>query len=169
MVRDGYGEDMVDKLVDEADPPSGGAYTAVGTYPMEELADLLTVLSRESGRTQAELLVAYGQRLFGRLAAGHPEFMKGHEDAFLFLAGIEEIIHVEVRKLYPDAELPRFGIHWPEPDLLEMTYRSERGLEDLAEGLMRGCLSHFEQEVEINRDRREDGSVLFSLSRTQNV
>ncbi len=32
MVEDQFSADMVDDIIDDAQPPSGGAYTAVGTY-----------------------------------------------------------------------------------------------------------------------------------------
>jgi len=52
-------------------------------------------------------------------------------------------IHVEVRKLYPDAELPTFTCDTSTPGRLTMLYRSSRPFADLAEGLIAGCIAHF--------------------------
>ena len=41
MAEDAFGEDAVDRVIDEAALPSGGAYTAVGNYPCEELMALV--------------------------------------------------------------------------------------------------------------------------------
>ena len=37
MVADRFSPDMVEDIIDDAQLPSGGAYTAVGTYPHEEM------------------------------------------------------------------------------------------------------------------------------------
>lgn len=42
MVADKFSADTVDTIIEEADPPSGGAYTAVGTYDFAEMASLVT-------------------------------------------------------------------------------------------------------------------------------
>jgi Haem-NO-binding len=51
-------------------------------------------------------LRSFGKHLFGRFVCNYPQFFGGINSALTFLANIEGYIHVEVRKLYPDAELP---------------------------------------------------------------
>jgi hypothetical protein len=49
-----------------------------------------------------------------------------------------------------------------------MVYRSPRRLGDLAEGLLRGCIEHFGEEVEIRRQDLAGGpeqTVRFTLVR----
>lgn len=65
---------------------------------------------------------------------------------------VESYIHMEVKKLYSDAELPSFICVSPNPGRLEMTYRSARNLPDLAEGLIQGTADYFNERVEINRE-----------------
>lgn len=151
MVESRFSADMVDDIIDDADLPSGGAYTAVGTYPHEEMVALVVALSTRSGAAVRDLLLAFGEHLFGRFVAGYPAFFTGVTDAFAFLAGIEDVIHREVRKLYPDAELPRFDVERHTATELVLLYRSGRHFEDLAEGLMRGCVAHFGGGITIAR------------------
>ena len=42
MVEDRFSLDMVDDLIDDCDLPSGGVYTAVGTYSHEEIVALVS-------------------------------------------------------------------------------------------------------------------------------
>jgi len=72
-----------------------------------------------------------------------------------------------VRKLYPNAELPRFEIERPDRDHLRMIYRSDRHMGDLAEGLIRQCVAHFGTPVNIERHNLDDkgAHVRFELSR----
>jgi hypothetical protein len=83
------------------------------------------------------------------------------------LKTIDNHIHVEVRKLYPDAELPVFEYQQPDEDHLILTYNSPRGFADFALGLIEGCIQHFGDTVEIERKDLSDGAgqrVEFSMT-----
>src|SRR6266540_2882152 len=108
MVEDHFSPEVADRIIEACHLPSGGAYTAVGTYDHHEMVQLVTELSRESGIAVPALLHLFGKHLFGRFVANYPQFFEGIDSAFDFLEKIHSYIHVEVRKLYPDAELPSF-------------------------------------------------------------
>lgn len=108
FVEQTYGEDAVDDLIEGSDLPSGGAYTAVGTYDHREMQSLVTTLAAQSNTPPNELLSLFGQHLIQRFKASFPDFFKTAATLFDFLESIDNHIHVEVRKLYPDAELPEF-------------------------------------------------------------
>lgn len=168
MVEDKFGFDIADKIVSEAVLPSGGVYTAVGTYDHAEMVSLVVNLSRESQLPVSDLLKAFGEHLFGRFVSGYGHFFQGVMSAFDFMAKIEDYIHVEVRKLYPDAELPSFQIKRPDENTLIMVYSSERGLADFAEGLILGCIAHFQESIEIIRENLKDDNSFarFTLQKT---
>ena len=62
---------------------------------------------------------------------------------------LNSIIHAEVRKLYPGAEVPEFEFSTPADGALIMTYGSRRRLCALAEGFIQGTADHFGQTVVI--------------------
>jgi len=157
MVEQRFSPEMLDSIIEDAHLPSGGAYTAVGTYPHEEMVALVSALSSRSGTAVPELLRAFGEYLFGRFVKGYPAFFEGRTDAFSFLAGIEDVIHAEVRKLYPDAELPRFEVEHHDDHRLVIIYSSGRHFEDLAEGLIAGCISHFGRSATLRRETLGEG------------
>ncbi len=78
---------------------------------------------------------------------------------------MEDIIHVEVLKLYPEAELPSFEVKQVSRSEMSMLYHSPRRLSDLAEGLITGCLEYFNEKATIKKEIVEqDGSVvLFTI------
>ena len=166
MVEESHGLDMVDKIIDYSDLPSGGAYTAVGTYDHTEAVSLVSSLSAETGAPVGALLKAFGEYLFGSLARAYPVFLEGSADELDFLEKVESYIHVEVKKLYPDAELPSFSCSRPNaPDELHMIYTSSRHFEDLCEGLILGSLKHFKSTATIQRSKLEGGRELFIIRR----
>ncbi len=136
------------ELLDETQPASRGAYTSAASYPDQELFDLVGALSRRTGLTADALVRAFGKFTLPQLARLYPDFFtaKGM-DAKKFLQSVDGFIHVEVRKLYPDAGLPTFQYEDPAPDRLVMVYRSERKLCRFAEGLIDGTADYFKTAI----------------------
>lgn len=169
MVEEQFSIDLAEAMIEDANVPSGAAYTAVGTYDHREMVSLLLSLSKLTGVPVPDLLKSYGRYLFGQFGRLYPSFLEGHTAAIPFLAGIESVIHVEVKKLYPDAELPRFEVLEQSPDFLHLVYRSDRHLGDLAEGLIEACIEHFGEADRLMLTREnlsEPGNpVCFKISR----
>lgn len=168
MVEQEFSPDMVDHIIDEAELPSGGVYTSVGTYDHTEIVALVSHLSKAAGMSVPQLLHAFGRHLFGRFVEGFPHFFEGQNDAFGFLAQVEDYIHVEVKKLYPDAELPSVLASSSSPDRMTIVYRSDRAMAELAHGLIEGCIEHFGEAMKIDiTDLSNDAGrhVRFELAR----
>jgi len=167
MVEDRFGYSTADKIVSESPLGSNGIYTAVGTYPHGEMLSLVGRLSEVTGIEASGLFYQFGKHLFGRFHSMYPSFFSADMNALDFLARIENYIHPEVFKLYPDAELPRFVITRESVDVLVMEYISGRKMHDFAEGLIHGCAAHFKETVSVRKEViSEDGSrVKFTISR----
>lgn len=143
MVDDKFGVATTEKIVEASDLPSGGAYTSVGTYDHSEIVALVTQLSAASGMDVSVLIKVFGEHLLGRFYVLFPDFFAEIDDVPTFLSRVDGYIHVEVRKLYPDATLPKITTQWLDEDRFELTYKSDRMMGDLAEGLIEGAIAHF--------------------------
>jgi hypothetical protein len=152
MVESRWSPAMADQIIQAARLPSGGAYTSVGTYDHGEMWSLLAELSKAIGSSVPELMRTFGEHLLGRLATTFPAQFEGPKSSFEFLQGLDTIIHREVRKLYPDAELPRFTVLERSERRMVLLYESARHFADLAEGLIRGCAQHYGEQLSIARE-----------------
>lgn len=152
-----FGEDMVDDIIDAQPLASGGAYTSVGTYDHAEIVALCGALAERTGVAAATLVRDFGEHLSGTFAAQYPDFFARAGSFFDFLESIEDHIHIEVRKLYPDAELPTFRIEQRTPDRLVMLYRSPRRLGALSEGLITGSARRFGVDARVGTEAIEAG------------
>ncbi|QDT12179.1 heme NO-binding domain-containing protein [Planctomycetes bacterium K23_9] len=150
MVEADLGIDIADRMIGGAETSNNGAYTSVGTYDHAELIQLVISLSSETNIPVPELVRTFGKHLFGRFHELYPQFFTGINSAIDFLPMVETYIHVEVRKLYPDAELPSFECEITN-GVLDMTYRSKRPFADLAEGLILACVDHYKDPIDIKR------------------
>jgi len=166
FVESRFGRTLGDDMIASCTLASGGAYAATGTYDHDELVQMVGRLSTLSARPTAELLRGFGSHLLIRFAAEFPTFFR-HTSVFDFLASIEGSVHEEVRKLYPDAELPSFTYERPSSDRLVMIYQSHRALADLAEGLIYGAIAHFGEAVQVQRDELSSNpqTTRFTLTR----
>ena len=170
MMEQEFSPEMADEIISGTPLDSGGAYTAVGTYDHHEMLALVRQLSAKTGTPVPDLIEAFGCYLFNRFVVLYPSFFEGVDGAFSFLDRIEGHVHVEVLKLYPDAELPTFETSRPDDNTMIMDYRSRRPFADLAHGLIQGCIAHYQEPVDVHRvDISDEGNthVRFTLKRRQ--
>ena len=149
MAEDALGEEAVDHVLDTSDLPSKGAYTEVGNYSCTELVTLVFGFSEASGHPPDALQRMFGHWMFKAFNAKYPVFFADKTDAFSMLEAIDGEIHVEVAKLYPDAELPRFEAERTGDGAFVLHYASPRPLVPFCHGLIEACLAHFGETAEI--------------------
>lgn len=151
MAEEAFGEETVDQVLDNANLESGGSFTTVGNYPCSELVKLIVNFSSYSGLDPETLQRKFGHWMLNFFVEHYPEFFADKTSTFAFLHTIDREIHVEVLKLYPEAELPRFYTTQLNDRHLEMIYSSPRPLEAFCHGLIEASLKHFEEEANISR------------------
>jgi len=167
LVETKFGFEMVDKIIEESDLQSGGAYTSVGTYAFSEMLQLLQHLSAHTNISIDDLLLVYGEHLFAVLTQSYPGLIESFKDPIEMLASIENHIHVEVRKIYPDAELPSFEVIEKTDNLLVMIYKSSRAMHHFGLGLMNKTFEHFNTTATIVLEKiKADGTeVKFIINK----
>ncbi|MDA5558858.1 heme NO-binding domain-containing protein [Shimia sp. MMG029] len=152
------GEEVVDEILDEAVLETDGAFSAVGNYPCKELLTIVEAVGARTGVPVEALHVQFGHWMFDRFVDGYPAFFEGKTDGFHMLESIEDEVHVEVRKLYPEVELPRFDTERLPDGRFKMVYDSERPLHHFCKGLIESCMAHFNQAVHLDmRDYTANG------------
>jgi hypothetical protein len=169
LVEDKFSLEIADRIITQSDLPSGGAYTSVGTYDYTEIVQLVVNLSKETQIPVPDLIKVFGQHLAQRFYAGFPMFFEQAPDVFDFLKNVDDYIHVEVKKLYPDAQLPMIACEVIDPKQLILTYSSARPFGDLAEGLIDGVIQIYKEPVNVQRENvsTEEGNniVRFTLNK----
>ncbi len=130
-VRRQHGEAAWDAILDTAGVD--GAYTSVGNYPDDEFRDLLAASSRILKQEPDQLMTWFGRQAIPPLAERYP-LLFAHLSTRPFLLSLNKVIHREVRKLYPGADVPHFD-YLPSTDhRLLMRYASGGGCAGLPKG-----------------------------------
>lgn len=153
---------------DEALRDSGvdGAFSSLGTYDHSELHALAEALAPRLGMSPDEVVRWFGRRALRKLAAIYPKLFLPHASLLPFLETLNAVIHPEVRKLYPGAEVPVFDYRVAGPDRMVMGYNSSRGLCWFGHGLIEGASDHYSQEVDVAQTscvQWGDGECVFDV------
>lgn len=151
MVEKEFGIDTVDDIIDASNLDSGGSYTSVATYPVEELLSLTEALSQLTQTPVNRLVHSFGQYLANSFVEKFPSFFEEQKTTLEFLKRVDQHIHVEVKKLYPEAELPKFTHQQKDQHTLLLHYQSTRNLPDLAHGLIEGSSLYYKENIDIQR------------------
>lgn len=122
-------------------------FISAGTYPDSDFYKLVGTACKMLNITGDEAQRIFGRFSFHQLAEAHPEFVVSYNDAKSFLLTVDSVIHKEIKKLHPEAYLPKFHYNDPQPDELEITYVSKRKLYGFMSGLIDGVAQHFKQEI----------------------
>ena len=159
LVEDKFGLEMVDKIIYQSNLESEGIYTAVGTYSFSEMLQLVTNLSGNTGISTDDLLLVYAEHFFSVIETSYPGLLATYKDPIEMLASIENHIHVEVQKIYPDAELPTFIVEEKTENSITMVYKSSRAMHHFGLGLMNKTFEHFNTKASIVLEKiKEDGT-----------
>lgn len=160
-----YGEDVWDDLLEAAGLE--GAYTSLGGYPDGDLISLVGAASSALNLPADDVVRWFGRNALPLLASGHPRFFTPHDSTRPFVLTLNEIIHPEVRKLYPGADVPVFDFDASSDEVLVMGYASPRQLCSFAEGLIEGAAAHYGQTVSIEQPhcmKRGDAKCVLEMA-----
>lgn len=167
MMEDLMGLDFTNKVIEDARLENEGAYTAIGTYPSQDMFRIMASLSKHAGNSQESLMKSYGEYLFYRIIETYKKELAECSDTFSFLQKLNDIVKMEVLKLNPKAALPHLKAKLLDKNSLEVLYKSEQKMADLIHGIMHGAAEHFRETIYIQREvPGEDGSrVKFLLKK----
>lgn len=166
-VEERYGIDTLEDVIEDADLPNKGAFTSVGTYPFQHMVALVTALTKRTGKSLPVVLEDFGHACFGKWVNYVPEQFE-KRSLFDILEGIDHFHEHEVRKLYPDAELPSFKGQSRDDRTLVLNYFSCKPLADLATGVIKGAAAHLGETVDVKHWPVSDVAephVRFAVSR----
>lgn len=165
VIRREYGEDTWDALLEAAQVEGG--YSSLANYPDEELMKLVAAASAALNTSADTIVRWFGRNALPLLAERYPEFFIPHTSTRPFLLTLNDIIHIEVRKLYPGADVPVFDYDTSSQEVLVMGYKSPRRLCALAEGFIEAAAAHYGEEVTLDQLKcmiRGDEKCLLRIS-----
>ena len=166
FVCDNWGDEKFEEILSLCPLKTKEPFVGPKTYPDSDLMTIAEKTAEMLGITLDEALKAFGCYAFPKLAKRYPIFLEDVTSARNFLMSVNSVIHVEVRKLYPNATPPEFSYQDLSGNHLIMSYSSKRGLCSLVEGFIDGVSSHFDTPINTEQTsctKRGDACCEFDL------
>lgn len=159
FITENLGESAYEKILEQCQLTTQEPFVGPGSYPDEDLMAIAGKTIETMGVTADEALRAFGRFCFPRMVGKYPEFVNPFNHPKPFLKSIDSVVHVEVKKLYKDAEPPCFVYEDPADDTLVIKYSSKRKLCKFMEGLIDGVADHFKSPIQYEQSScKHDGA-----------
>lgn len=136
------------------------------TYPD---VDFIAILKKTCEILEVDVeegLRAFGKFAFIKLQQKYPYLINDEAGARNFLLTLDSVIHAEIKKIYPEAELPGFSYQDLSESQLIMIYKSKKQLCSLVEGLLEGVADYFDTEIKVCQNKcvkKGDSECEFDL------
>lgn len=148
LIIDKFGDEIMEEIYEEAEfsvdaPP----FVGPETYPDSDLVAIVALLSEKSNFPIDDLIHEFGKYMFPILAGKYPVFLQDIDSPLELLKNVNDIIHVEVRKLFKEANPPIITIKDINQNKATLHYSSERKLCRLLEGLLDGVAAYFGKKI----------------------
>ncbi|MBU0728156.1 MAG: heme NO-binding domain-containing protein [Proteobacteria bacterium] len=168
FITDNYGEDEYEGVLSRCQLKMGdpGVIVGPGTYPDEDFMQIVAETARLLDNSVPDVFRAFGRYAIPKLVERYPRFFSPYSHPKDFLKTVDFIHHIEIVKLYKDAETPKFSAEDPFADTLVMKYSSARKLCYLVEGLIDGLADHYGVPIEHSQTRcmiHGDEQCVFNL------
>ena len=161
FIDDHFGEGSFDELVVKSLGNENEVFVSPLTYPDEKFFVILGKAIESKKLDMDSTLKKFGRYMFIKLAKKYPIFVDPYDHPKDFIKTINDVIHVEVRKIFLDSEPPIFHFLEDSGNKMIIQYESKRRLFCLAEGLLMGMADYYNQPIEILRsdDSLEKGNT----------
>lgn len=143
FIEESAGPEALDEILDACVFSGDGVFVRPGNYPDEDLVEFVDKAVDRLGITVKEAHSAFGTWIYPHLTRLVPETVTQREHPKVFLMDLERIHEVELRKLWPDAQPPRFRCEDTGPDTMRIHYDSPRQMFDLLEGVLRSVEQYY--------------------------
>ncbi|MCO4797936.1 MAG: heme NO-binding domain-containing protein [Colwelliaceae bacterium] len=152
FVTDVFGLEKWQEIIDSGASSTNGIYLASELYDDDEIKKLLAALSGIANIESSCLQRDFGQFIFPVLYNSLIDMLSDIDDLFDFLIAVDNVIHVEVQKLDPQAYTPTLFYDQPDENTLLIRYISNRKMCYFAEGLIFGAAEKFCNEIKVSQD-----------------
>lgn len=147
FVSENFGQEAYEDIQKNAKLITKEPFVGPGKYPDEDFMELVRVACEKFKINPFDAQKTLGEYCFPELVKLTPHLAGQYKNTRDFLIAVDRIIHVEVKKLYPDSELPEFDYENSQKDTLLIKYTSKKKLCFFMEGLIHGCAKYFSETV----------------------
>ncbi|MFK7844000.1 MAG: heme NO-binding domain-containing protein [Rhodothermales bacterium] len=162
------GFDAYEEILNKCQLISGEGFISPATYPDEDLVEIVAKTVEHLGITVEIAHFEFGKWIFAHLIELIPEEFTQVDHPITLLETLDHIHQVELKKLYPDADPPRFRCEKKDAQTALFYYDSLRELKHLVDGVLLGMGTFFKYDITYTREAipGERGNTVFQYELT---
>lgn len=161
LVESQFGKEKWQTIMAAAGLRPARQFLLIETTPDHDFVNLLAATAHALKWTHEQTAQAFGEHWCTKFAPRlYDPYFKRVADARGFLLQMDAV-HTRATQFMRDAKAPHFAIEESGPGQLVMTYDSERNLEELWIGLIKGVGKAFHEKLEVNRLDKNRVQVRF--------
>ena len=138
-----WGQDTYEEVLGQCPLKTKEPFIGPGTYPDTDLILLAEKTADKLGVSLADALRDFGRFCFPHMIRKIKNLEVEQMSAKEFLLIVNDLVHLEVKKFYQNADVPHFIYHDNKNDELLIEYHSKRQLCAFMEGLLDGVAEEF--------------------------
>lgn len=160
LIVEKFGDETMEEIYSKVQFSGDGLpFISPVTYPDSDLYAILTFLVKKTSIPIDDLIFEFGKFMFPVFFEKYPVFFENINSPVEFLKTVNDIIHVEVKKLFEKAAPPVVEVDQLSENQIILHYYSERKLCRLLEGLLEAMALHFNQKISyIHKECMKDGA-----------
>ncbi len=162
FVEENIGEEEWEDVLEETGFDDD-VFVAPKTYKDEDFLSIVTKTIEKFKLVPEQAIHSFGKFSFPILISKIPDLVKQFEDSKSFLKGLDSIIHIEVKKLLPGAETPRFFYKEIEANKIRLEYVSKRNLPSFVTGLLEGLGEYYNEKINVSLLESKEGRYVFEV------
>ena len=124
-------------------------YLPIQEYPDSDAVALVAAAAKETGASTIEILEDFGRFLAPSLLGLYRTLVNPEWKTLDLLENTEQTIHSVVRARNPGAKPANLQAVRVSPDVVDLTYSSQRKLCPVAKGIIKGMSAHYGEEIEV--------------------
>jgi predicted hydrocarbon binding protein len=125
-------------------------YLPIQEYPDADVFALVSSAARTTGQTIPAILEDFGEFIAPALLGLYRTLVRPEWKTLDLLENTEQTIHSVVRARNPGAKPAELSAVRVSPDMVDLTYTSQRKLCPVAKGIVRGVGKHFGETITIH-------------------
>ncbi|MBQ4875749.1 heme NO-binding domain-containing protein [Pseudoalteromonas luteoviolacea] len=127
------------------------AFVRTENYPDEHLIELVDIVINKIGITLAQAHFSFGKWLYPRLSGLLPKHFTDYTHPAYVLQQLDDLHHIELKKLYLDALPPKFQYNTLSLFEAQLIYTSSRRMFDLVEGVLAGMAEYYGVQITVTK------------------
>lgn len=150
-------EETYEEILESCEFITQEPFVRPGSYPDEDLAEIVNKTVEKLGISLKDAHYGFGKWIFPHLMKMAPPEVLNYQTPKEILLALDYIHMVEVKKVIPDAEPPRFYCTDTGPNTLDMVYSSPRGMFDIVDGVLASLEEYYSAKIEYSKEMDDSG------------